>query len=165
MAIKKPFPCLWFDSQAEEAARFYTSIFKNSKVSAITRYPEAATEASGKPAGSVLTVSFELDGQEFMALNGGPEFRFSEAVSLVVQCDTQEEIDTLWEKLLEGGGEESMCGWLKDRFGLSWQITPAELDEMLLDPNPAKVNAATAAFMPMRKLDIATIRKAYEAAA
>src|SRR5262245_51186246 len=113
-------PCLWFDTQAEEAARFYTSIFKNSKMGAISYY----SEGMPMPKGTVLTVLFELDGQEFMAMNGGPLFRFTEAVSLVVNCEDQKEIDFYWSKLLEGGGEESQCGWLKDRYGLSWQITP-----------------------------------------
>jgi predicted 3-demethylubiquinone-9 3-methyltransferase (glyoxalase superfamily) len=161
--MKRIVPNLWFDDQAEDAARFYTSIFNNSKILDIVPYPEAAEEVSGKKAGSVLTVEFELDGQPMVALNGGPEFKFSEAVSFAVECEDQAEIDYYWEKLTDGG-EESMCGWLKDRFGLSWQITPKALDEMMKSSNPAKVNAATAAFLPMRKLDIATIQKAFDEA-
>ena len=119
-------PFLWFDDKAEEAAHFYSSIFKNAKVGAITRYGEQASNASGRPAGSVLTVAFQLDGQEFVALNGGPQFRFTEAISLVVNCETQAEIDEYWEKL-SNGGQEIQCGWLKDKYGLSWQIVPTEL--------------------------------------
>src|SRR5688572_25972780 len=164
MAISGIVPNLWFDSEAEEAAKFYTSIFKNSKMGDITHYPEAATEVSGKPAGSVLTVSFTINGLEFVALNGGPDFKFSEAVSFAIECDTQAEIDELWSKLTANGGEESMCGWLKDKFGLSWQIVPKRLNEMLADPDPKKVNAVTAAFLPMHKLEIEPLERAYRAA-
>jgi predicted 3-demethylubiquinone-9 3-methyltransferase (glyoxalase superfamily) len=157
-------PNLWFDNEAEDAAKIYTSIFKDSKIISTTRYPEAATEVSGKPAGSVLTVEFELEGNRFVALNGGPEFKFNESVSFQIDCKDQKEIDYYWDKLIAGGGEESMCGWLKDKFGLSWQVTPAKLADMMSDPNQAKVEAVTAAFMPMRKLDLATLEKAYAAA-
>jgi len=160
MAISPVIINLWFDTQAEEAARFYTSIFPNSRLGRIVHYPEAATEISGKPAGSVLTVDFELNGHRFVALNGGPEFKFNESVSLMIECDTQEEIDDLWAKLTDGG-EESACGWLKDRFGISWQVTPRRLNELMADPDPKKVNAVAQAFLPMRKLDIATIERAY----
>jgi predicted 3-demethylubiquinone-9 3-methyltransferase (glyoxalase superfamily) len=155
---------LWFDDQAEEAANFYTSVFKDSKVLGMTHYPEAATEVSGKPAGSVLTVDFEIQGQRFVALNGGPEFKFSEAVSFQIECEDQQEVDYFWDALTDGG-EESACGWLKDRFGVSWQVTPKALAKMISDPNPAKVNAAVAAFLPMRKLDLDTIQKAFDEAA
>jgi predicted 3-demethylubiquinone-9 3-methyltransferase (glyoxalase superfamily) len=150
----------WFDDQAEEAARFYTSIFKNSRILNTTKYPEAARAVSGKPAGSVMTVDFELDGQKFVALNGGPEFKFNESISLIVECEDQQEIDYYWEKLT-AGGEESVCGWLKDRFGVSWQVVPKKLDEMLRDNDQTKVEAVTAAFLSMRKLDLPTIERAY----
>jgi predicted 3-demethylubiquinone-9 3-methyltransferase (glyoxalase superfamily) len=161
--MQKIVPNLWFDHQAEEAARFYTSIFKNSRVLDIVPYPEAAQEVSGKSAGSVLTVEFELEGQRFVALNGGPEFKFDEAVSFAVQCEDQAEIDYFWEKLTNGG-EESMCGWLKDRFGLSWQIVPRVLDDMMKDSNKRKVNAATTAFLGMKKLELVLIQKAFDEA-
>jgi predicted 3-demethylubiquinone-9 3-methyltransferase (glyoxalase superfamily) len=150
---------LWFDRQAEEAANFYVGIFKNSKIVQITRYPESVTAAAGRPAGTVMTVNFQLDDQQFTGLNGGPHFKFSEAISLVVNCDTQEEIDRLWAKLLEGG-KEDQCGWLKDKFGLSWQIVPASLSEMLEKPEEA--DRVMAAVLKMTKLDIATLRKAQE---
>lgn len=151
---------LWFDNQAEQAAKFYVSIFKNSKIAQITHYPQSATTASGQPAGTVMTVNFVLDGQLFTALNGGPHFKFSEAISLVVNCDTQEEIDRLWAKLIEGGGREDQCGWLKDKFGLSWQIVPASLSEMLEKPDSAE--RVMAAVLKMRKLDMATLKKAQQ---
>ncbi|PYT73255.1 MAG: hypothetical protein DMG39_07055 [Acidobacteria bacterium] len=147
-------PFLWFDTQAEEAANFYTSIFKNSKILEVVRYGEAG------PEGRVMTVAFTLDGQEFTALNGGPLFKFTEAISFVVNCETQEEVDTYWGKLLEGG-EESRCGWLKDRFGLSWQIIPKALSEMLGDPNPNKAKRVMDAMLQMKKIDLATLKRAY----
>ena len=150
-------PCLWFDTQAEEAARFYTSIFKNSKVGAISYYAEGMP----MPKGTVLTVMFELDGQELMALNGGPTFQFTEAVSLVVTCEDQKEIDYFWSKLLEGGGQESQCGWLKDKYGLSWQVTPKSIAKMIVDKDPAKVSRVMQALMPMVKLDVAKLEAAY----
>ena len=148
--------CLWFDNNAEEAVILYTSIFKNSKVLEISRYREAGPG----PAGSVLTIRFQLDGVEFIALNGGPMFKFSEAISLSVDCQTQAEIDELWEKLSEGG-EIQQCGWLKDRYGLSWQIVPAILDELMSDPDPAKSNRVMEAVLKMVKLDIKALQEAH----
>jgi predicted 3-demethylubiquinone-9 3-methyltransferase (glyoxalase superfamily) len=154
-------PCLWFDGQAEEAASFYVSIFKSSKILHVARYGEAAAQASGRPKGSVMTVEFELDGQRILALNGGPEFKFSEAISLIVNCKDQKEVDEYWAKL-SAGGEESVCGWLKDKFGLSWQITPTVLPEMLHDKDPKKAERVMIAMLQMKKIDIATLKKAYE---
>ena len=152
-------PCLWFDSQAEDAARFYTSIFKNSKIGTITRYGEAGAKASGRPKGSVMTVAFQLDGQEFLGLNGGPHFKFSEAISFMVNCETQKEIDDFCEKLSEGG-EQGPCGWLKDKYGLSWQIVPAGLGEMMKDAKAAE--RVMEAVLTMKKLDMKTLKEAYE---
>lgn len=151
-------PYLWFDDQAEEAAKFYTSLFKGSKINGTMRDGGGVIGEKGR----VLTVSFELAGQEFIALNGGPQFKFNESVSFFVRCDTQEEVDTLWNKLTANGGEESMCGWLKDRYGLSWQIIPKALGEMMSDEDPEKAKRAMEAMLKMKKLDIATLRKAYE---
>ena len=147
---------LWFDDDAEEAMKFYTSIFKNSKILSTSRYPE------GSPgnAGTLMTGTFQLEGQEFMALNAGPEFKFTEAISLFVNCETQQEVDDLWAKLTADGGEESQCGWLKDKFGLSWQIIPKQLGEMLGDKDPAKAKRAMDAMLKMRKIDIKTIERA-----
>jgi len=153
--------CLWFDSQGEEAARFYTSIFKNSRMGHVARYDEAAAKAAGRPQGSVMTVEFELDGQRFMALNGGPLFKFTEAISLVVNCETQKEVDHFWEKL-SAGGQEVQCGWLKDRFGVSWQIVPTILPEMLQDKDPEKAKRVMAAMLKMKKIDIEGLKQAYE---
>ena len=150
-------PFLWFDGKAEEAAKFYTSIFKNSKIRGVARYPEG----SPGPAGTVMTVGFELDGQEFTALNGGPIFKFNEAVSFVVHCATQAEVDEYWNKLLEGG-EESQCGWLKDKFGVSWQIVPDILIEMLQDKDTEKSKRVMQAMLGMKKLDIGGLKRAYE---
>ncbi len=156
-------PCLWFDDKAEEAVKFYASIFKNSKIKGITHYDEAAAKAAGRPKGSVLTVAFELAGQEFLALNGGPIFKFTEAVSFIVHCETQEELDHYWQKLSAGGDEKAQqCGWLKDKYGLSWQIVPTVLPEMLLDKDPAKSGRVMSALLQMKKLDIATLKRAYE---
>jgi predicted 3-demethylubiquinone-9 3-methyltransferase (glyoxalase superfamily) len=152
-------PCLWFDTQAEEAANFYTSVFKNSNILEVSRYGEGAP----RPAGMVMTVSFELDGQRFTALNGGPEFTFNEAVSFQVNCETQEEVDEYWTKLTEGG-EESQCGWLKDRYGLSWQIIPNRLVELLNDPDPARCQRVMQAMLQMRKIDVPTLEQAAAAA-
>ena len=152
-------PCLWFDSQGEEAARFYTTVFKNSKIGTITRYAAAAAEATGRPKGSVMTVTFELDGQKFMALNGGPHFKFSEAISLMVGCETQEEIDYFWQKLSEGG-EPGVCGWLKDKFGLSWQVVPAALEQWMQDEK--KAERVMEAILKMKKLDIKALLEAAE---
>src|SRR6266498_2832690 len=146
---------LWFDDQAEEAVKFYTSIFKNSKVGRILRYSGEAAKASGRPVGSVLTIEFELDGQKFTALNGGPQFKFNESVSFVVNCETQKEIDYFWEKLSSEGGQESQCGWLKDKFGLSWQVVPVVLPELIQNADPAKSERVMQAIMQMKKLDLA----------
>ena len=150
---------LWFDTEAEEAARFYASIFDGSKVGTITRYGDAAAEASGRPKGSVMTVEFEIEGQKFVGLNGGPQFHFSEAISFVVNCKDQKEVDTLWAKLTAGGGEPSACGWLKDKFGLSWQIVPAKFWD-LIEGDPARAERVMAALMQMTKIDLATLEKA-----
>jgi predicted 3-demethylubiquinone-9 3-methyltransferase (glyoxalase superfamily) len=150
-------PFLWFDDRAEEAMNFYVSIFKRSRVLNISRYGEAGPG----PQGSVMTATFELDGQEFMALNGGPEFKFTEAISFFVNCETQEEVDELWEKL-SAGGEKGPCGWLKDKYGVSWQIVPTALGEMLSDPDPEKSKRVTQAMLQMKKLDINALRRAYE---
>jgi predicted 3-demethylubiquinone-9 3-methyltransferase (glyoxalase superfamily) len=150
--------CLWFDGQAEEAAEFYTSVFENSKLGRVVRY----TEAGPMPAGSVATVEFEANGQKFVALNGGPEFQFNEAVSFQVLCKDQAEVDHYWERLLEGGGQEVQCGWLKDRYGLSWQVVPTALLDMTGDSDREKAQRAWEAMFGMKKLDIAALRRAYE---
>jgi predicted 3-demethylubiquinone-9 3-methyltransferase (glyoxalase superfamily) len=156
-------PFLWFDTQAEDAANFYCSIFPNSKILAISRYSEAGQEQHQRPPGSVMVVSFELDGQKFSALNGGPSFQFNCAVSFVVECETQEEIDYYWEKLGEGGAPEAkQCGWLADRFGLSWQIVPSILDEWFVDGQSEGAMRAMAAMMGMKKLDLAALQAAYD---
>lgn len=153
---------LWFDKQAEEAVNFYISIFKNSKLGRITRYSEEGFEIHQMPAGTVMTVEFWLEGQEFVALNGGPIFKFTEAISFIVNCGTQEEVDYYWEKLKEGGDPSSqVCGWLKDKFGLSWQIVPTVLSDMISDPDTKKSNRAMRAMLQMKKLDIAALEKAY----
>ncbi len=159
--MQKITPCLWFNDQAEEAANFYTSIFKNSKIMEVARYDEAGARASGKPKGTVMTITFQLNGQEFMALNGGPEFKFTEAISFVVNCDTQEEVDEFWDKLTNGG-EEVQCGWLKDKYGLSWQIVPIALSEMLGDKDPEKAQRVMQAMLQMKKIDIKGLKQAYE---
>ena len=162
-ARKKISPCLWFDSQAEEAARFYAGVFNNSKIKSISRYGEAGREVHGRPAGSVMTVEFELEGQPFTALNGGPLFKFSEAISLQVECRTQGEINYYWEKLSAGGDPQAqVCGWLKDKYGLSWQIVPAMLPEMVRDPDSRRGQRAFEAMLKMKKLDIAALKRAYE---
>ena len=153
-------PFLWFNTEAEEAAHFYTGVFKNSKINHIARYPEAGQEITGKAPGSVMVVDFELNGQSFTALNGGPHFKFTEAVSFVIDCETQEEIDYFWNKLSEHG-QEGPCGWLKDRFGLSWQIVPTVLADMVMDPDPEKSGRVTQAFLQMKKFDIAALERAY----
>ena len=152
-AIQKITPFLWFDNQADEAVNFYVSIFKDSRVGSIARYDEGAAKASGRPKGSVMTVAFELDGQEFVALNGGPLFKFTEAISFVVNCETQEEVDHFWERL-SAGGQEVQCGWLKDRFGVSWQIVPTVLVEMLQDKDGEKSKRVMAAMLRMKKINI-----------
>jgi len=155
-------PCLWFDGQAEEAAKFYVSVFKNSKIGRIIRYSEVGQEIHGGKPGSVLAIEFELDGQPFSGLNGGPIFKFSEAISFQVPCDTQDEIDYYWTKLQEGGGSESDCGWLKDRFGLSWQVFPAALLGMLASSDRQKADRAIAAMLKMKKLDLAALQRAFD---
>ena len=156
--MQKITPCLWFDTEGEDAANFYTSIFPNSRITNIARYGSAGP----RPEGSVMTVAFELDGQEFVALNGGPEFTFSEALSFQVSCDGQEEVDRYWSRLAEGG-EEGPCGWLKDRFGLSWQIIPKRLTELIADPDKGRAARAMKAMLGMKKIDIAAVEKAADA--
>jgi predicted 3-demethylubiquinone-9 3-methyltransferase (glyoxalase superfamily) len=154
-------PFLWFDDQAEEAVTFYTSVFPNSKVVTTTRYSKESAEVSGRPEGQVMTVGFQLDGQDFAALNGGPHFKFNEAISLVVRCRSQEEVDYYWSRLSEGGDEPAQqCGWLKDRYGVSWQVVPTELGALLGDPDPEKARRATQAMLQMKKLDLAALRRA-----
>jgi predicted 3-demethylubiquinone-9 3-methyltransferase (glyoxalase superfamily) len=157
--MQKITPFLWFDSQAEEAAKFYTSIFKNSRIVGTTRYDEASSKAAGRPKSSVMTVEFELEGQPFTALNGGPIFKFTEAMSLVVHCQTQKEVDEYWSKLA-AGGEEGQCGWLKDRYGLSWQIVPTILPELLQDKDAEKRQRVMQALLQMHKLDIDSLKRA-----
>ena len=154
-------PFLWFDDRAEEAAAFYASIFKNSSIGKVTRYDEEASKPTGRPPGSVMTVEFQLEGQSFVGINGGPHFKFTEAVSFVVNCETQEEVDQFWSKL-SAGGEESRCGWLKDKFGLSWQVVPTVLTEMLADKDTTKAKRVTHALLQMDKIDIPTLQKAYD---
>ena len=160
--VHKITPCLWFDHQGEEAATFYVGVFANSRITKVTRYGEAGREVHGKPPGSVMTVEFELDGQPFTALNGGPVFTFNEAISFQVSCANQDEVDHYWDKLSAGGDAGAQqCGWLKDRFGVSWQVVPTALTEMLSDPDPAKAQRAMAAMLKMKKIDIAALRRAY----
>lgn len=158
-------PCLWFDRNAEEAVNFYVSVFKDARIKQITHYTKSSASPA-HPEGSVLTVMFEIKGQEFMALNGGPQFKFNEAISLMVMCDTQNEIDTYWNALCGpgSGGQEVQCGWLKDKFGVSWQIAPAEFSKWLSSDDPQRADRFMQAMMPMKKLDIATLKKAYESA-
>jgi predicted 3-demethylubiquinone-9 3-methyltransferase (glyoxalase superfamily) len=158
--MQKITPFLWFDDKAEEAAALYVSIFKNSRMGSVTRYGEEGSKVAGRPKGSVMTVEFQLDGQDFVALNGGPHFKFTEAVSFVVNCKTQQEVDEFWEKLSEGG-EKGQCGWLKDRYGLSWQVVPTVLEEMLRDKDPEKSERVMKAMLQMRKIGIARLEQAY----
>jgi predicted 3-demethylubiquinone-9 3-methyltransferase (glyoxalase superfamily) len=161
-AVQPITPCLWFDSQAEEAARYYTGIFKNSKITSISRYGEVGREAHGQLPGTVMTVAFELDGQPFTALNGGPVFTFNEAISFQIMCGTQEEVDHYWNKLSEGGDERAQqCGWVKDRYGVSWQVVPTALIEMMSDPDQKKSGRAMQAMLQMKKLDIAELKRAF----
>ena len=161
--IQKITPCLWFDDQAEEAVEFYTAIFRNSKIVNVARYGEAGQEVHGKPAGTVMVVAFELDGQAFTALNGGPMFKFNEAISFQVSCETQEEVDYYWEELSEGGDETAQqCGWLKDKYGASWQVVPTVLPEMINDPDSEKSPRAMTAMLQMKKIDIDELKRAYE---
>jgi predicted 3-demethylubiquinone-9 3-methyltransferase (glyoxalase superfamily) len=157
--MQKITPFLWFDHEAEEAMKFYTSIFKNSKIISVTRYGESGPG----PAGEVMTGTFQLEGQEFMALNGGPDHKFTEAISFFVKCKTQEEVDDLWNKLTESG-EEGPCGWLKDKFGVSWQIIPTVLGELLADPDPVKSQRVMQAMLQMKKIDMKALLEAYEQA-
>jgi len=159
--MKKITPCLWFDNQAEEAVNFYISIFKKSKIVSVARYGEAGAKASGRPEGTVMTVAFQLEGQEFLALNGGPQFKFTEAISFIVNCKTQKEIDEFWKRLSEGG-EEGPCGWLKDRYGMSWQIVPTVLAELLQDKDARKSEKVMQAMLQMKKLDIKALKQAYK---
>src|SRR6266581_8892794 len=154
-------PFLWFDDKAEEAVKFYVSLFKNSKIGRITRYGAEGAEVSGRPKGTVMTVTFQLEGQAFMALNGGPHFKFTEAISLLVNCKTQEEVDELWEKL-SAGGEKGQCGWLKDKYGLSWQVIPSILGKLLHDKDPAKAKRVMQAMLQMNKIDIKGLQQAYD---
>ena len=160
--MQKITPFLWYDDKAEEAANLYCSIFKNSKLGKVTRYDEASSKAAGRPAGSAMTVEFELEGQKFVGLNGGPHFKFTEAVSFVVNCETQEEVDYFWEKLTADGGAESQCGWLKDKYGLSWQVVPAILPELLQSKDAEKSHRVMKAMMQMKKIDIPTLQRAAE---
>jgi predicted 3-demethylubiquinone-9 3-methyltransferase (glyoxalase superfamily) len=160
-ALQKITPCLWFDSEAEEAARYYVSVFRNARIGKISRYGEEGFEIHGRPAGSVMTVEFEIEGQTFTALNGGPHFKFNEAISFQIPCETQKEIDHYWEKL-SAGGEIGQCGWLKDKFGVSWQIFPTALPDMMRDSDKAKAARAMRAMLGMKKFDIAELRTAYE---
>jgi predicted 3-demethylubiquinone-9 3-methyltransferase (glyoxalase superfamily) len=162
MTMQNITPCLWFDNQAEEAARFYTSIFKNSRIGRIARYGKAGFEIHGRPEGSVMTVEFEINGQTFTALNGGPLFKFNEAMSLQVYCETQEEVDHYWDKLSEGGDEKAQqCGWLKDRYGVSWQIVPTALVRMLVGKDSRTSDSVMTAVLQMKKPDIARLERAY----
>lgn len=154
---------LWFDKQAEDAAKFYVSIFKNSGIRRITRYGKERHEIDGISEGTVMTVEFQLEGKDFVALNGGSQFKFTEAISFIVNCESQEELDYYWEKLSEGGDENAqVCGWLKDKFGVSWQIVPDNLTEMVSDPDPEKSDRVMKALLKMKKIDMETLRNAYE---
>ena len=163
MALARPItPCLWFDTQAEEAAKFYTGIFRNSKINKVARYGEAGQEVTHKPPGSVMMVSFELEGQPFTALNGGPQFKFNEAISFMIYCKDQKELDYYWDKLSEGGDPKAqVCGWLKDKYGLSWQVVPAMMENLFSDPKAGNSERAMEAMLKMKKLDIAALERAY----
>ena len=163
IATQRITPFLWYNTQAEEAVKFYTHIFKKSRILGVTRYDEAGSRVSGRPKGSVMTVAFQLEGQNFTALNGGPIFKFSPATSFVVACENQREIDYLWEKLSKGG-KTSQCGWLDDKYGVTWQIVPTVLGGMLQDKDRKRVERVTEAFLKMKKFDIATLKKAYKKA-
>jgi predicted 3-demethylubiquinone-9 3-methyltransferase (glyoxalase superfamily) len=161
--MQKITPFLWFDNQAEEAAKFYISVFKNSQVGTMVRYDEAGANVAGRPKGSVMTASFKIEGQEFTALNGGPHFKFSEAISFVISCETQEEVDYYWAKLSAGGDEQAQqCGWLKDKFGVSWQIVPVALSRLLGDKDPLKSGRVMRALLQMKKIVIADLQRASE---
>ncbi|MGH7527982.1 MAG: VOC family protein [Gemmatimonadales bacterium] len=161
-SVSKISPCLWFADQAEEAARFYTGIFKNSRIGKISRYGEAGREVHQRPPGSVMLVEFELEGQRFSALNGGPVFQFNEAISLMIDCKDQRELDYYWEKLSAGGDPNAQqCGWLKDKYGLSWQVVPAALNDLMADPDPGKSGRTMQALLQMKKIDIAALERAH----
>lgn len=161
MQLKHPLtPCLWFDTEAEDAANLYCSVFPNSKVTAVSRFPDAGQEIHGKPAGSVMVVSFTLNGQSFTALNGGPDFKFDEAVSFQITCDTQDEVDYYWNALTQDGGQEGPCGWLKDKFGLSWQVVPSALPRLMTAADPAASARVMNAFLKMKKFNIETLERA-----
>jgi predicted 3-demethylubiquinone-9 3-methyltransferase (glyoxalase superfamily) len=161
VGIQRIAPFLWFDDQAEEAVAFYTSIFEDSRVTRTTRYGKEGARVAGRAEGSVMAIAFQLAGQDFTALNGGPHFRFTEAISLVVNCATQAEVDHYWDRLSEGGDEKAQqCGWLKDRYGVSWQVVPTRLDDLLADPDPERAGRAFQAMMPMKKIDLAAIERA-----
>ncbi|HWK98226.1 MAG TPA: VOC family protein [Pseudolabrys sp.] len=162
LAKHKLATCLWFDTEAEEAAKFYCSVFRNSKIGRTAYYPEVGQDIHGKSAGSVMTVEFELEGMAFLALNGGTRFKFNEAISLQIPCETQEEIDYYWNALTADGGQESQCGWLKDKYGLSWQVFPAFMGDILSGPDRVAAKRAMEAFMPMQKFDLAAVKRAYE---
>jgi predicted 3-demethylubiquinone-9 3-methyltransferase (glyoxalase superfamily) len=163
--VPKIVPCLWFDSQAEEAARYYTGIFPDSRITSISHYPAGGQEVHGREPGSVMVAAFELAGQGFVALNGGPMFRFSEAVSLQVMCDSQEEVDHYWSQLSAGGDPQAQqCGWLKDRYGLSWQVVPRALPDWIVDPDPAKAQRTFGEMLKMKKLDVAALTRAHDGA-
>jgi predicted 3-demethylubiquinone-9 3-methyltransferase (glyoxalase superfamily) len=161
IAEQKITPCLWFDTEAEDAAKFYCSIFENSKIEQVSRYVDAGQEIHGKKAGSVMVVAFNLEGQKFVALNGGPQFKFDE-VSFQISCRTQKEVDYFWSKLTAEGGKEGPCGWLKDKFGLSWQVVPTSLIDMMLDKDASKVARVTNAFLKMKKFDIEALKRAFD---
>jgi predicted 3-demethylubiquinone-9 3-methyltransferase (glyoxalase superfamily) len=162
IAQQKITPCLWFDTEAEAAANFYCSIFEDSKIDQVSHYVDAGQEVHGKKAGSVMVVAFQLEGQKFVALNGGPQFKFDEAISFQISCATQKEVDYFWSRLTSGGGREGPCGWLKDRFGLSWQVVPKLLIDMMLDKDPSKVARVANAFLKMKKFDLEALKRAYD---
>jgi predicted 3-demethylubiquinone-9 3-methyltransferase (glyoxalase superfamily) len=161
MKMQKITPFLWFDHQAEEAVKFYVDLFPNSKINHVARYGESGSEVSGKPVGSVMTIAFELDGQQFIALNGGPVFNFSPATSFIVNCETQEEVDVMWEKLSVGGNQQA-CGWLQDKYGVTWQIVPTVLGELMRGADSAKSERVMQALLQMHKIDIAALERAYD---
>jgi len=160
--MQKITPFLWFDDQAEDAANFYTSVFKNSNIGRIFRHTEEAAEKTGRPVGSVLTIEFEIEGQKFVALNGGPLFKFNESISFVINCETQDEVDYFWGELTADGGEESACGWLKDKFGMSWQVMPTVLVDMLNDSDEEKSGRVMQAMFQMKKIDVKALKDAYQ---
>ncbi len=165
ISVRPIVPCLWFDGQAEDAAKFYTGIFKDSRITKITRFGKEGFEVHKRPAGSVMTVVFELGRQKFTALNGGPDFKFNEAVSFEIHCETQEEVDYFWDKLSQGGDPNAQqCGWLKDRFGVSWQVIPTAILDLMGDPNSEKSERTTRAMLQMKKLDLAALKRAYDGA-